>query len=120
MSAEIVLGSSTPIFIGLTVIIFGGVAGLTGRALARTWQRPWVIAPYSLLLSLGARFLTYALFEGKLLSLSAYLAATAVILFIMLCAYRLCLVRQMVRQYPWMYERYRLLTWRDKASVVEP
>lgn len=119
MPIEPIVGSSVSVFLGLSVILFGAVAWMTGRALARSWKRVWVIAPYSLLLGLGARFLTYALFAGRLLSLTGYLASTAVILLVMLFAYRLYLVQQMLRQYPWMYERYRLLTWRAKAPATE-
>lgn len=119
MSIEAMVGSSIPVFIGLTVILFGGVAWMTGRALARAWKRAWVAAPYSLLLGLGARFLTYALFEGEFLSLTGYLTSTAVIALVMLFAYRVYWVNQMLRQYPWMYERRGLLTWREKAPAVE-
>jgi branched-chain amino acid transport system ATP-binding protein len=116
---ESIVGSSISVFVGLTVVLFGGVAWMTGRALSRAWKRAWVIAPYGLLLGLGARFLTYALFEGELLSLTGYLASTAVIWLFMLFAYRIYMVRQMLRQYPWMYERHRLLTWREKAPVTK-
>lgn len=119
MPIEAVVGSSIAVFIGLTVIVFGGVAWLTGRALARSWKRPWLIVLYSLLLGLGARFLTHALFAGQLLSLTGYLASTVVILLVMLLTHRIYFVSQMVRQYPWLYERNGLLSWRDKAPVGE-
>ena len=119
MPIESILGSSIQVFVGLSVILFGAVAWMTGRALARAWKRAWLMIPDSLLLGLGARFLTYALFEGELLSMTGYLASTVVILLVMLFAYRVYLVGQMLRQYPWMYERYRLLAWRDKTTATE-
>lgn len=116
MPVASIVGTSIQVFIGLSVILFGAVAWMTGRALAQAWKPAWVIVPNSLLLGLGARFLTYALFEGQLLSFTGYLASTVVILLVMLVAYRIYLVGQMLRQYPWLYERYKLLAWRHKTS----
>ena len=90
---------------------------MTGRALALTWKPLWLVVPYSLLLSLGARFLTFALFDGKLLSLSGYLVSTAVLGLIMVFAWRLYQVQQMLRQYPWLYERRGLLAWGEKKEI---
>lgn len=114
---ESVLGSSGPVFIGVTVVLFGGASWMTGRALAFTWKPLWLVLPYGILLGFGARFLTYALFTGELLSPSGYLVSTAVIWLVMLIAYRLYSVHQMVQQYPWMYERRWLFAWREKAPT---
>jgi hypothetical protein len=115
---EALLGSALEVFIGLTVVLFGGAAWLTGRALALNWKSPWLILLYGMLLGMGARFLTFALFEGELWSLSGYVTTTAVLLGIMLLAYRLYRVRQMVRQYPWLYERRGPFAWRQKDQTV--
>lgn len=112
---ESILGSSVAVFIGVSVVLFGGAAWMTGRALAVTWKPLWQALPYSVLLGLGARFLTYALFEGVLLSLSGYLISTAVMLLVILMAYRLYQVHQMVQQYPWLYERRGPFGWREKS-----
>lgn len=111
---EHLLGSSVAVFIGVTVLLFGAASWMTGRATAMAWQTGWLLLPYSLLLGLGARFLTYALFEGQLLSLPGYGVSVGAIGLVMLIAYRVYHVRQMVRQYPWLYERQGLFTWRDK------
>jgi hypothetical protein len=111
---ESVLGSSIPVFIGLTVVVFGGASWLTGRALAVTWKSLWLVLPYGILLGLGARFLTFALFEGELLSLSGYLVSTAVVWLVMFVAYRLYRAHQMVQQYPWIYRRHGPFAWRQK------
>lgn len=117
MIAEL-LGTSIEVFIGLTVVLFGAAAWLTGRATALNWQPSWLLLVYGALLGLGSRFLTFALFTGELLSLSGYVIATAVLLGVMGCAYRLYRVRQMVRQYPWLYERRGPFAWREKDHAA--
>ncbi len=116
-----VLGASLPVFIGLTVVVFGGCGFLTGQALADGWKPEWMVASYSVLLGLGDRFLVYALFGGDLLSLWGLAVHTAVIFAIADVAYRLARARLMVTQYPWLYERAGPFTWREKhgASVAE-
>ena len=111
---EHLLGSSVAVFIGVTVVLFGAAAWMTGRATAIAWQSGWLLLPYSVLLGLGARFLTYALFEGQLLAWRGYGVSTAAIGAVMLLAYRVYHVRQMVRQYPWLYERLGPFAWRDR------
>jgi hypothetical protein len=113
---EGLLGTSPSVFIGLTIILFGGAAFMTGQALAQTWRPLWHVVPYVLLLGGGARFLTYALFEGSLLSASGYVIGTAILLVIALAAYRQTQARQMVVQYPWLYERAGLFGWRERSS----
>jgi hypothetical protein len=110
------LGTSWAVFIGLTVILFGFAAFMTGQALAQTWRPLWHGILYTLLLALGARFLTYALFEGKLLWATGYLADWLVLLVIYLAAYRMTRARRMVVQYPWLYERSGLFTWRERRG----
>ena len=67
-------------------------------------------------LTTAVALLTYALFEGQLLSWHGYGVSTGVIWLVMLIAYRLYYVHQMVRQYPWMYERRGLFVWHDKRQ----
>ena len=71
---EELLGISWPIFIGLTLVLFGGCAFMTGQSLASGWRPAWLALPYALLLAAGDRFLAFALFQRPLLSLT--LAAT--------------------------------------------
>ena len=113
---ENLLGSSVVVFIGMTVILFGGSAVMTGRALALTWRPYWLAIPYAILMGLGCRFLTFALFEGELLSVSGFLASTLVLLVYCLVAYRLTQVARVVQQYPWLYERAGPFSWREKPS----
>lgn len=111
-----VLGASWPVFIGLTVLLMGFASFMTGQAVAKTWQPMWQVVPYAILLGFVDRFLTWSLFEGDLFSLSGYIVATLVLLAIAALAYRLTLVRNMVNQYPWLYQRSGLLGWREKVQ----
>jgi hypothetical protein len=112
---DMLLGTTPDVFLGLTVILFGGAAFMTGQALAETWRPRWHAIPYAVLLGAGARFLTFALFEGTLLSVSGYVIGTAILLAVCLGAYRVTQVRRMVVQYPWLYERAGMFNWREKA-----
>ena len=72
--------------------------------------------PYGLLLALGNHFIHCALFGGDWLSLSRYLLDAAIIIVIALFAHRVTLARKMVQQYPWLYERSGLLSWRARTD----
>lgn len=111
-----VLGSDLVTFILFTVIFAGGIAFMTGHAIAATWRPVWQVFPYSLLLGMAERFFVYALFGGELLSLTGYIIDTAVLTAIAFGAYRATLSRRMVLQYPWMFERAGLFAWRNKGA----
>lgn len=113
---EALLGTSIPVFIGVTLCLIGFAAFMTGQALAATWKPVWQVILYSLLLGFADRFLTWALFQGELLSLSGYVIDTIAIILIALTAYRLTLARRMTVQYPWLYERTGIFTWRDRDT----
>jgi branched-chain amino acid transport system ATP-binding protein len=113
---EEILGARLPVFLGLTVVLFGGAAFMTGQAMARNWRPAWQLVPYALLLGLGDRFLVYALFAGELLSPIGYLLHSLVLLAVAAFAYRVTRVHRMLAQYPWMYERAGLLSWRERAA----
>jgi hypothetical protein len=110
------LGTSPGVFIGITVIFMGGCAFMTGQGLASTWRPVWQAVPYGLLLGCGDRFLVFALFEGKLLSLTGYLIDTILLILICLLAYRATRARQMALQYPWLYERTGIFRWRERVD----
>jgi hypothetical protein len=110
------LGTSLGVFIGLTVIIIGGAAIMTGRALADGWKPAWQAVFACFGLALADRFLVYALFGGQLLSLSGFIIDFLVITALALVAHRLTLVHKMVAQYPWRYERQSLWTYRDRSG----
>lgn len=112
-----VLGSSLGVFLGLTVLVFGGCGVLTGQTLAEGWKPQWMAYAYTLLLGLGDRFLTWGLFGGQLLSVYGFVVHTVVIGIITLTAYRLSLARRMVSQYPWLYERSGPFGWRERVGA---
>lgn len=111
---ETTFGTTIGVFIGLTLVLVGGCAGMAGQALAKTWRPLWHVFPYVLLLGCADRFLVYALFQGQLLSLAGYLLDTAVLLLISLFVYRVTRAHQMCTQYPWIYQRVGWLNWRQR------
>lgn len=113
---EALTGTTLPVFLTVTVVIMGFAAFMTGQALAATWKPAWQPVCYCLLLGLGDRFLVFSLFGGELLSPSGYLVDVAVLVVISLFAYRLTKARKMASQYPWIYERAGLLSWREKGG----
>ena len=112
-----ILGNTWPVFIGITILLMGFASFMTGQAVANTWRPLWQIVPYSLLLGLADRFLSWSLFEGELFLLSGYIADSLVLMGIGALAYRLTLAHKMVTQYPWVYERTGPFTWREKTGA---
>lgn len=110
---EALMGTSVWVFLGITVVFMGGCAFMSGQALASTWRPLWHAYPYALLLGLGDRFLVFALFQGELFLASGYLIDTLLLVLITVLAYRVTRARQMVSQYPWLYERNGPFGWRD-------
>ncbi|HEY4163668.1 MAG TPA: hypothetical protein VGM59_11440 [Dongiaceae bacterium] len=102
--------------VGVTGILFGLASFLMGQAIAETWRPLWQNIVYGLLLALGNRFIDCALFGEDWLSLGHYLIDAVVIIAISVFAYRVTLARKMVVQYPWLYERAGLLSWRDRSA----
>ncbi|HET6469954.1 MAG TPA: hypothetical protein VFG43_16390 [Geminicoccaceae bacterium] len=113
---EWLLGNDLRVFLGLTVVLFGGAAFIMGQALAESWRPAWQNVTYGLLMGVADRFLSYALFGESLLSIPGYLASVVVIVSIALLAYRLARTRRMVSQYPWIYERAGPFNWRERAG----
>jgi hypothetical protein len=107
-----ILDAPLPVFIGLTVIGMGFAAFMIGQTPALAWKPAWQVVGYGLLLGVGDRFLTFALFQGKLLSLTGYFTDTAVLVAIALVAFRINRAHRMVSQYPWLYRRDGLFNWR--------
>jgi hypothetical protein len=110
-------GDSIPVFIGLTVVLFGGAGFMMGQAIAETWRPNWQNIVYGLLLAAGNRFLAGTLFHSDGFSPSLYILDAIVIIGIALFAYRITRARQMVTQYPWLYEKAGLMAWRDRDAT---
>ena len=109
-----VTGVSLLVFIVLTVVLIGGAALLTGRALARAWRPIWQLVLSCLGLGLVDRFFVYALFEGSLMSVSGYILDTLVVMGIGIFSYRIVHVSVVVRQYPWLFDRSSLFSYRSR------
>jgi Domain of unknown function (DUF6867) len=107
---------SLTVFFAVSVLLGGGAAWLAGRAIAATWRPWWHVALYMVPLSFAVRFLHYALFEGKFLSLHYYLVDYAVCLGLGLLGFRLMRVAQMVGRYGWINARSGLLGWRRRDN----
>jgi ABC-type uncharacterized transport system permease subunit len=112
---EAILGTSLGVFIGITLIILGFAAYMTGQALAVTWRPMWHLVIYGALLGCVDRFLIFSLFQGELLSPSGYFIDTCILIAIAIFAYRFNQARKMASQYPWLYERDGLFGWRQKG-----
>lgn len=107
---------SFSIFILVSVILGGGAAYLSGRAIAGTWRPLWHVALYMLVLGWAVRFMHFALFDGTLLSLHYYLVDAAICLGFGWLGFRMARASQMSTQYSWLYERSGWLKWRSKAG----
>jgi hypothetical protein len=105
---------SVGVFILVTVILGGGAAFLTGRAIAGTWRPWWQVAVYMLVMGGAVRFMHYALFGATLLSLPHYLLDIAVCLIFGFWGFRATRARQMAEQYGWLYRRSGPLRWGRK------
>lgn len=103
---------SWAVYIGVTIILFGFAAFMTGQALATTWRKPGWVVFYMLLLTFADRFIVWSLFGGDLLSPAGYAVDAATLTIIGLAAYRMTVARKMVQQYPWLYRRRGPFGWR--------
>ena len=113
---QAIVGTTLPVFIGVTLVLMGAAAYMTGQALAGKWRPSWQVYAYCVLLGLGDRFAVFALFQGDLASLSGYLIDTVILTAIAVFAYRTTMARKMVSQYPWLYERAGLFAYRDRVA----
>src|SRR5262245_12853146 len=105
---------SLGVFLLVSVLMGGGAAWLAGRAIASTWRLWWHVALYMLPLAFAVRFIHFALFDSKFLSLHYYLVDYAVCLTVGLLGFRARRVTQMVTRYGWINERAGLLRWRRR------
>jgi hypothetical protein len=105
------------IFIALTLILGGGLAFATGRAIAQTW-RPMAVLPLAMLpLAAAVRFLHFALFEETLLSVQHYVVTFAILFAFAFLGYRTMRATQMSTQYSWLYAASGPFGWKAKGGT---
>jgi hypothetical protein len=66
------------------------------------------------MLGAGVRFLHFALYQADILSLPSYVVDTIFLMAVSSISYRMTRVRQMARQYPWLYEQAGPFSWRGR------
>ena len=103
------------VFVLVTVMLGGGAAALSGRAIAETWRPWWQVVAYSVILGAVVRFFHFSLFDGTLLSAHYYLVDSAVCMALGFIGFRAARVAQMVTQYRWINEAGGPLRWRRKS-----
>jgi hypothetical protein len=116
MAQEVVGSVSWSVFVLMTLVGFGWVSYMAATGLARSWRPWWQVVFYGAILGVANRLLEMMLYQGELLSLVGYVVDTVYIIGMMLLSYRLALTRIMVMQYPWLYERAGILSWREKPA----
>ena len=116
MKETLILGTTYPVFIGVTLICMCGCAIAMGRGLARAWRPARHALPYGLLLGIADRLIIHTLFGGDIMSVTGFVIDTYCILITALVAYRYTLAAQMVRQYPWLYRRFLIFGWRRSRT----
>ncbi|MCB1475304.1 MAG: hypothetical protein H6883_06845 [Rhodobiaceae bacterium] len=112
--------NSVWIFVLVTVVLGGGAAMLTGRAIARSWRSFPVVAIYLVPLAAAIRFFHFALFGGTLLSFHYFVVDYLVILVLAGIGYRIVRATQMARQYGWLFARSGPFGWRDRTGEKTP
>lgn len=101
-------------FLFVTVILAGGAAFLTGRAIAQSWQSDIELFAYMVLLAAATRFIHFALFNGTLLSLHYYVVDLIVLVVIGFLGKRITRAGQMATQYSFDYDRKGSFGWGKK------
>ncbi len=102
-------------FIIVTLVLGGGAAFMTGRAVARSWEPVAKAIAWIVLLTCAVRFIHFALFHGTLLSMHYYLVDFVLLALAAVLGHRLTRFRQMTRRYAWAIEPSGLLSWRQRG-----
>ena len=107
----IIIETTLLAYLVLSCLVGGGIAFMTGRGLALTWQPAISLVLAMLAMGAALRFLHFALFDGTLLSLHYYLSDTALLILASALGYRLTRARQMINQYRQLYRPAGPLGW---------
>lgn len=118
---EALIDIEMPVFIGMTLVVMGGAAILTGNAVAGSWRSAWQVCFYGLLLGIATRFFSLALFYSdpfftpERWARGAVVDAVCLIVYGLL-AYRLTYVARMAKQYPWQVRRLGLFFYTNRRT----
>jgi hypothetical protein len=99
-------------FIIVTILLGGGAAYMTGRAVAHSWEPVTRAVAWMVLLTAAVRFIHFALFHGTLLSVHYYLADFIILAAAAVLGHRITRFRQMTRRYAWAIEPAGMLSWK--------
>ena len=102
-------------FVLVSLILGGGAAWLSGRAIAQTWRPLWQVFVYSLILGAVVRFIHFSLFGGTLLSGYYYMVDTILLMILGSLGFRAARVAQMLTQYRWINTPDGPLRWRRNS-----
>jgi hypothetical protein len=108
------LGDTLAMVLLFNFLLVGPASFATGQGVAQNWRSWRLLVPYTALLSAVLRFFDYALANGELWSAGGFALGWLVQFVLAVFAWRLTRVRQMVRQYPWLYARKGLLGWEER------
>ena len=103
------------VFLLLTLVLGGGLAFATGRAMAQTWRPLWLVPVAMLTLAFAVRFLHFSLFEERLLSLQYYAVTFVILAVLAVAGYRMMRASQMTTQYSWLYTAAGPFGWKGKS-----
>jgi len=103
-------------FLIVTLILGGGAAVLTGRAIALAWEPLWRAVLWMLLLNCAVRFIHFAIFGGTLLSVRLYLMDLVILIIAAALGHRLTRVRQMRDGYHWKIAPRGAWSWRLRSD----
>ena len=106
------------LFILVSVVMGGGAAWLSGRAIAATWRPWWHIVTYMLILGFAVRFIHHALFGGTLMSPHYYLVDTAICLVFGFLGFRVTRAAQMATQYGFLNVRTGAVSWARRPAAT--
>ena len=108
---------SLSVFFLVTGLMGGSAAWLAGRAIASNWRPWWHVVMFMLILALAVRFIHFAVFGSKLLSLHYYLVDASACLLAGLIGFRRMRACQMVANYNWINERAGPFGWRRRVNA---
>ena len=101
----------------IMLALFVPLAWATGQGVASRWEGWPVVLLYCAMLTAAERFFDFALGDGHAFSVPGGVIVLAVLCATGVLSWRLTLVAMMIRQYPWLYERDGLLSWRERSGA---